>query len=74
MNEKFSDADLEKLSRELEARRATAEQEIVEVEQLKQTVKSRQGVVSKYASMLSIRRADNHFGRDYEITMRTKPA
>lgn len=70
----MDDEQLEAMERELMDRRATAEQEIVEVDQMRKTVEQRQGLVSRYASLLTIRKAENHFGRDYEITMRTKHA
>lgn len=70
----LSDEQLEAMQRELEARRSTAEQEIIETEHMKHAVQSRQSVVSKFASSLATIRADNHFGENYQITMRMKSA
>lgn len=74
MNEKFSNDELDAKLAAAEKRRETAEQEVVEIEQIKQTVQSRQGLIAAIASASRIRRAENHFGRDYEITMRTRTA
>lgn len=71
---KLTDEELEAIERELEARRATAEQEIVEVEELKQTVDARQGIIQTIWAKTIARHHENHFARDYEITMRTKTA
>lgn len=71
----LTNEQLEEMQRELLARRVTAEQEILDTEQLKKDVESRQGVIAKFTASLTSLRVENHFAENYAITMRTaKPA
>lgn len=70
----LTDEQLDAMRAELKARLDTAEQEIHETEQLKDEVAARQGIISRLVTSLTAGRAENHFGENYKITMRTRNA
>lgn len=74
MTKPLSDADLDALERATLKARITAEQEIVRSQEARNQVRGRQPLIDKIAASVQLIRSNNHFGEDYEITMRRKNA